>query len=67
MEEQGNKIIGEQEAARYINMSVHFLRQARCDGVVGNRTPGPVWIKAGRRVNYSIEDLDAWLSEHRCV
>ena len=57
----------EAEAAEYIGMSVSFLRQSRMDGVREHRTPGPNWVKLGRRsVRYLVEDLDAWLEQHRC-
>ena len=57
----------EAAAAEYISMSVSFLRQSRMDGVREHRTPGPKWVKLGRRsVRYLVEDLDAWLEQHRC-
>lgn len=59
------QIVAEREAARYIGMSVAFLRQARCNGPTANRTPGPIFIKIGRAVRYCTSDLDAWLEEHR--
>ena len=56
----------EGEAAEYIGMSVSFLRQSRMDGMRENRTPGPKWVKLGRRsVRYLIEDLDGWLESYR--
>ncbi len=56
----------EADAAEYIGMSVSFLRQSRMDGVRENRTPGPRWVKLGRRaVRYLIEDLDSWLESYR--
>lgn len=58
-------IVNEKEAARYIGMSAHFLRQGRCNGPTANRTPGPPWLKIGRAVRYRVSDLDAWLEEHR--
>jgi len=33
-------VIDEKDAARYVGMSVSFLRRARCEGAPGNRTPG---------------------------
>ncbi len=30
-----------------------------------NRTPGPPFLKIGRKVLYLADDLDAWLLEHR--
>ena len=53
------------EASKYIGMSESFLRQSRMNGDRQNRTPGPLYIKIGRAVRYLIEDLDAWLDEHR--
>ena len=53
------------EAARYLEMSASYLRHARCHGRVGNRTPGPSFVKIGRTIRYLREDLDAWLDHHR--
>ena len=71
--EQNRRSVGlrraliEAEAADYIGMSVSFLRQSRMDGVREHRTPGPKWVKLGRRsVRYLVEDLDTWLEQHRC-
>ena len=61
------KLINEKETAQYIGMSTAFLRQARCDGQIGNRTPGPPYYKIGRAVRYSIEDLDRWLEENKRI
>jgi len=57
----------EADAAAYIAMSRHFLRLGRQTGRMGNRTPSPPYIKAGRRVLYLVSDLDAWLESHRRV
>ena len=59
------RALNETEAAHYIGMSVSFLRHDRMDGKLPNRTPGPVFIKAGRAVRYLTSDLDAWLAQHR--
>ncbi|PIU25965.1 MAG: DNA-binding protein [Candidatus Aquicultor secundus] len=61
-----NSVVNEKDAAKYIGMSVSFLRQARCDGPTANRTPGPVFLRLGRAIRYRTEDLDKWLEEHRC-
>jgi len=53
------------EAARYIGMSVSFLKQSRMNGERENRTPGPPYVKLGRAVRYLREDLDAWLEQYR--
>ena len=55
------------EAAEYIGMSPSFLRQSRLSGDRVNRTPGPRWVKigGGRAIRYLLEDLNAWLEQHR--
>lgn len=49
----------ERDAARYIGMSVPYLRQARM------RARGPAYYRIGRSIRYGVSDLDAWLSTHR--
>lgn len=51
----------ETQAAKYIGMSVSFLRKDRMNGIFKDRTPGPRWGKVGKRVIYLKDDLDAWL------
>ena len=46
-------------------MSRSFLRQSRMNGKRQNRTPGPPFLKIGRKVLYLADDLDDWLLEHR--
>ena len=58
-------LLTEKQAAPYIGMSRSFLRQSRMNGKRENRTPGPPYLKIGRKVLYLAEDLDAWLLEHR--
>jgi predicted DNA-binding transcriptional regulator AlpA len=54
------------EAARYIGMSESFLRQSRMDGLRENRTPGPPFVRIGKRaIRYLRKDLDAWLETNR--
>jgi hypothetical protein len=59
------ELLNETEAAAYIRMSVAYLRSDRCRGAIGNRTPGPAYIKKGHRVHYLRVDLDTWLAAHR--
>ena len=47
------------DAATYCGVSTSFMNKLR--GVGG----GPVFIKMGRRVVYSTEDLDDWLTARR--
>ena len=58
-------LMTEKQAAPYIGMSRSFLRQSRMNGKRLKRTPGPPYLKFGRKVLYLAEDLDAWLLEHR--
>lgn len=62
----GRRCLTEKDAAPYVGMSRSFLRQSRMTGGRRNRTPGPPYIKVGRKILYLIADLDAWLLEHRC-
>lgn len=57
-------VLNEKQAARYIGMSVYFLQKDRAEGKLSGRTPGPRWIKIGRRVLYSKCELDNWLQQH---
>jgi len=55
------RAMSEIEAAIYIKMSRSFLRQDRMNGIRANRTPGPRYVRIGRRIRYLKDDLDAWL------
>jgi len=57
--------LNEQDAARYIGLSVPFLRQSRCNGNLPGRTTAPPFLKIGRAVRYLKADLDSWLEENR--
>jgi hypothetical protein len=59
------RLLTEKQAAPYIGMSRSFLRQSRMNGRRLNRTPGPPFLKIGRKVLYLADDLDAWLLAHR--
>jgi len=61
------KVLTEREAARYIGMSVYYLQRDRCCGVTGKRTPGPAFIKVGRRLSYLLSDLNDWIGRYRIV
>jgi excisionase family DNA binding protein len=47
------------EAAAYLRLTVQTLAHWRCRG------SGPAYFTYGRRVRYSREDLDAWLTRQR--
>jgi len=55
----------EKDAARYIGMSVAFLRADRMNGHRSGRTPGPPFLQIGRSIRYLASDLDSWLERVR--
>lgn len=59
------RLLTERDAATYVGMSRQFLRKSRLDGAREDHTPGPPFIRLGRSIRYAIDDLDAWISEHR--
>ncbi len=48
------------EAADYCRLSVDFLNKARCF-----QTDGPAYVRLGRSIRYSIDDLNSWLARNR--
>lgn len=46
------------EAANYTGISKSWMAKLRMHGV------GPAYAKLGKAVRYSVESLDAWMSEH---
>ena len=53
--------LDDRNAAKYIGVSVSWLRQKRCYGAMGNAMKPPQFIKIGRCVRYLKSDLDTWL------
>jgi len=47
-------------AARYVGLAKSTLDKLRTTS-----SDGPRFLKLGRRVVYSVADLDAWLAAHR--
>ena len=58
-------LLTEPEAARYLAVSRIFLRKRRIEGRREKHTRGPPCVKCGCAVQYAIDDLDTWISEHR--
>jgi len=55
-----NRILRTPQAAEYVGLAASTLEKFR---LTGN---GPIYQKAGPKiVVYRIEDLDAWLNDHR--
>ena len=59
------RLMTENEAAEFIGMSRSFLAKSRMEGNRTGHTPGPPFVKIGRAVRYSGEDLLAWIAAHR--
>jgi hypothetical protein len=49
------------QLSRIINVSPSALRKARCEGVIGSRTPMPPFVKVGGRVRYRLSDALRWV------
>ena len=58
------ELLSTPEAAKYIGMSEGYLRQIRSKADARNRfrTPGPVYLRLGRKIRYRRADLDEWLA-----
>jgi len=52
-------LLNTSEASHHIGLSPSWLNKSRMDG------SGPVYLKIGRLVRYTIKDLDIWLSSKR--
>ena len=61
MSTQNAQLLTEIQAAERMALSVQTLRAWRTRGV------GPVWLKIGRNVRYSVADLDQYLEDARCA
>ena len=61
-EDEPLPVLNEADAARYIGVSLSFLRQARYRRLISNQQLPPPIIRVGRRILYRRCDLDAWLS-----
>lgn len=55
----GKPVIGTEEAARYLGMSISWLNKSRMSGT------GPKFIRIGGRIRYSYDDLNAFLEEQK--
>jgi hypothetical protein len=51
------------EAAEYLDISVMTLARGRSEGVIGDRTPMPEYLKIGESIKYAEEDLNRWIRE----
>jgi hypothetical protein len=51
--------VNEDTAARYIDVSIHYLRASRLDPP---RCDGPPFVRLGRAIRYRLVDLDRFLA-----
>lgn len=51
--------VDERDAAQFIGFSTSYLRHARM------RNVGPAYVRVGRTVRYTTEDLQRFLDAHR--
>jgi len=60
-----NRGLAPKQAAHYLGISEQTLRKQRCQGQPGRRMPLVPFIRAGRRIVYLRDELDAWLAARR--
>lgn len=65
MENIEKRLLTELEASHYLSISTHTLRKQRSDGDREHHVPVVPFIKLGRAIRYSVEDLDAYIEKHR--
>ena len=56
--ERGSPFLNTDQAAAYLKISARTLKRLRRDG------KGPVFRRHSRFVQYHIDDLDSWSSDH---
>lgn len=59
------RALTEGEAAHYLSVAPSTLRRGRMTGRIDNKFQPPPFVRFGRSVRYLIDDLDAWLGQHR--
>ena len=60
------KLLTEKDTAKYLGVSRGFLRKSRMTGPLRGQTPAPPWVQFGRSIRYDLDDLNQWISAHRC-
>jgi len=60
-----SKLLKEVDAAKYLSCSPNTLRKQRSDGERENHIPIVPFIKLGKMIRYSIDDLDSYIEQHR--
>lgn len=55
------RLFTEKEAAKYLNVSLAFLRMARSQGNLGGKRSCPPFVRFGRMIRYDPVDLNSWI------
>jgi hypothetical protein len=63
LDEQLPRLLDEKKAARFLGVSLPFLRRGRSCGTTGRRTPTPPFVKLGGRVFYKRDSLIKWAAD----
>jgi hypothetical protein len=56
-------LLDEKQAARFLGVSLSYLRKSRSEGTPGGRTPAPPFVRVDGRVYYRRTDLEVWANE----
>ena len=59
--EQPSLLLNERQAAKFLGVSLSYLRKSRSEGSPGNRTPAPPFVRVGGRCLYRADDLRDWV------
>jgi len=55
------RYLTEEEASRYLSLSVHTLRQWRSRG----EKNGPPFLRIGSSIRYDVQSLDTWIEQFK--
>jgi hypothetical protein len=56
-------LLDEKQAARFLGVSLSYLRKSRSEGSPGGRTPAPPFVRVEGRVYYRRADLEGWVND----
>jgi hypothetical protein len=54
-------LLTENAAARFLGVSLPYLRRARSEGTTGRKTPAPPFVRVEGRIFYRRSDLEVWV------
>jgi hypothetical protein len=56
-------LLDEKQTARFLGVSLSYLRKSRSEGTPGARTPAPIFVRVEGRVYYRRADLEDWVND----